>query len=203
VKNWESFDELTALYALDLLDASESSQIEALFLRESVLRSRLAVVQDALSALAYAVEPMQPSAHLKERLFQRLQTNLSKPTVHDRVTDADASVEPGHLSELQCQARQVAWVPYSIPGVQWSQIHLDPDKREFTYFVQALGTIQFPAHRHAGIEEIIVLAGDLIVNNLTYQAGDRITSSVGTVHQPATLQGCIILVRTSLDDEIL
>jgi anti-sigma factor ChrR (cupin superfamily) len=200
VKDWESFDELTALYALDLLGASESSQLEALLLRESVLRSRLVVVQDALSALAYAVEPIQPSPSLKERLFQRLQTNVSKPTLQDRVTDRVVALG---LSELQCQAQQVAWVPYSIPGVQWSQIHLDPDKREITYFVRALGTIQFPAHRHAGSEEIIVLAGDLIVNNLTYQAGDRITSAVGTVHQPSTLQGCIILVRTSLDDEVL
>jgi anti-sigma factor ChrR (cupin superfamily) len=201
VKNWESFDELTALHALGLLSAAESRQVEALLLHESVLRSRLAVVQDALSALAYAIEPIHPSPNLKERLFHRLQSDLSKPLIQDEIKDS--SVELRRLSELQCQSQQVAWVPYSIPGVQWSQIHLDPNQREVAYFVRACGSIQFPAHRHAGSEEIVILAGDLVISHRTYHAGDRITSTSGTVHQPATLQGCLIFVQTSLDDEIL
>jgi anti-sigma factor ChrR (cupin superfamily) len=56
---------------------------------------------------------------------------------------------------------------------------------------------------HAGTEEIIVLEGDLVIGDQVYKPGDRLHSQPGIIHQPQTINGCVIYVRTSLDDEIL
>jgi anti-sigma factor ChrR (cupin superfamily) len=61
----------------------------------------------------------------------------------------------------------------------------------------------FPKHQHADNEEIVVLEGDLVIDGQVYHSGDRIYSLPNTVHQPETQTGCLLFVKTSLDDVII
>jgi anti-sigma factor ChrR (cupin superfamily) len=107
------------------------------------------------------------------------------------------------IAELEAQAQTVAWEPYaSNPGTMLGKLLVDSQQREIQCFVRSLGATQFPRHRHAGEEEIVVLDGDLTIDGKHYQKGDRICSSSGSTHQPETRNGCFLYLRTSLDDEI-
>lgn len=108
------------------------------------------------------------------------------------------------LTELQECAKTVAWTPYTpVAGVMFGQLSLDVERREIQAFVRSWGGATFPRHRHAGVEEIVVLEGDLLLDDRVYGPGDRIISTPGTHHQPKTLTGCLLYLKASLDDETM
>ncbi|NJL49053.1 MAG: anti-sigma factor [Leptolyngbyaceae cyanobacterium SM2_5_2] len=155
----------------------------------------IAGLEEAVAALAYAA-PLQPmAASLKDRLFEKISA--------DSAPIAEATI-PASIATLLEQSTQATWQPYPFaPGIEVATVRLDEASRRVDCFVRSLGPVDFPQHCHAGDEEIVVLQGDIEINGQFYGAGDRIQSTVGTVHQPITHSGCTLFLRTSLDDEIL
>jgi hypothetical protein len=186
----ENIWELAALYALDLLDESECRVLEEAIAQFPELQPQLAKFQETVSAIPYSAPPVPVAVDLKARLFERIASQALEPN--------SASVEA-----LREQATKISWEPFSIPGMAIAKLYVNDEKREMACFVRAVAGVQFPNHRHAGNEEIIVLEGDLVIDEKTYGSGDYIPSISGTVHQPETVGGCTIFLRTSLDDEIV
>jgi anti-sigma factor ChrR (cupin superfamily) len=186
----EEFWELTALYALDSLDEPKRRVVEDAIAKSPELQAQLAKFKKAISAIPYSAPPVSMAADLKKRLFERI-----------------ASLEPNSaqwsVTTLRERLFEVSWESYSIPGVMVSKLSIDDEMRQIAYFVRAEAGIQFPAHRHASDEEIIVLEGNLRIGGKIYSSGDRIYSTPGSCHQPETLEGCTLFLCTSLDDEIV
>jgi anti-sigma factor ChrR (cupin superfamily) len=90
---------------------------------------------------------------------------------------------------------RVTAIPYGVPT------HADVSKREIVGFLRAEPGVRYPFHRHAAIEEIFMLEGDLVIENRVYGAGDYIRSSPGSAHAPYTKGGCRFFFHTSMDDE--
>jgi hypothetical protein len=192
---YEEFLDLAALYALDLLDEQQQSQLEHAIAQSPELEAEWAVFQESVGDLAYATPSVPLASDLKTRLFQRINT-----------LDLEAGIGSSHLAlaELREQANTVSWEPLpAAPGALIGKLNIDPDSRQIHCFVRAWGHVKFPTHRHAAIEEIVVLEGDLIINGVIHQRGDRISSQTGTIHQPETLNGCLLFLQTSLDDVFL
>jgi anti-sigma factor ChrR (cupin superfamily) len=62
----------------------------------------------------------------------------------------------------------------------------------------------YPSHRHASTEEMFMIQGDLSIGAQEYGVGDYIRSESGTIHPAGrTANGCMFLIRTSIDDETL
>jgi hypothetical protein len=184
------FSELVALYALDALNEDEASSFDRDFSEMPELALELFEFQAAAATIAYSIPPMPIAPDLKDRLFQRLATESTVP-------------ETPLVAKLLQQAETVTWETYApMPEVQVGTFQLDLEKRQIACFVQAQGPAKFPPHRHAEDEEIVVLQGDLMIDGKLYGSGDRIYSEPGTVHQPETLNGCVLYLRTSLDDEL-
>ena len=80
---------------------------------------------------------------------------------------------------------------------------MDTVRREIDFFVGANTGVRFPNHRHAGIEEIVVLEGDLVIDGELYSSGECIRSVPGSAHQPETCGGCLIFLGTSLDNKVI
>ncbi|MGI0484227.1 cupin domain-containing protein [Pantanalinema rosaneae CENA516] len=80
-------------------------------------------------------------------------------------------------------------------------VHRDEVKRELAGFLRAEPGVRYPFHRHAAIEEIFMLEGDLVVGDEVYGAGDYIRSHPGSSHAPYTNGGCRFFFHTSIDDE--
>jgi anti-sigma factor ChrR (cupin superfamily) len=80
-------------------------------------------------------------------------------------------------------------------------VHRDEIKRELVGFLQAEAGVRYPCHRHAAMEEIFMLEGDLVIGDEVYGAGDYILSHPGSSHTPYTQGGCRFFFHTSMDDE--
>ena len=63
---------------------------------------------------------------------------------------------------------------------------------------------EYPPHRHAGVEELYLLQGELIVDDKKLYAGDYIHAGAGSVdHRVWSETGCTCVLLTSTQDEIL
>jgi hypothetical protein len=180
----ENICELTALYAFDVLDESDCRVVEEAMLEFPELEMELAEFRHAVGAIAYSVPDVPMAGDLKERLFQRIHNDTS------------------NIEALKAQANDVTWEPSLIPGVMLGTLNLDEEKREISCFVRSVGNVRFPKHQHADREEIVVLEGDLVIDGELYTSGDRIYSEPDTIHQPETQQGCLLFLKTSIDDSI-
>jgi hypothetical protein len=188
---------LAALSALDMLEAEEDDWIDAHLGDSAEWLDQVQDFQAAAATLAYSTPLLPLSPTLKDRLFERIGAKVPEPM-------AKHVSEDSLLAELRARAETVEWKGYTpIPGAEVGVMQVDDESREVYCFVRSFGAVKFPVHRHAGEEEIIVLEGDLRISEKSYFPGDRIFSTMGTVHQPETDQGCLIYLKTSLDDELL
>jgi hypothetical protein len=191
--NYEDLSELASLYALDILEEEYCHEVEDAIAKFPEFEQELAGFQSAVAAIPYTAPPMPMAANLKDRLFQRIEEDISVAKAKNELS----------VEDLIAQAARVSWQPYSLPGIKIGRWKLDLEKREVSCFIRATPGVQFYNHRHAGNEEIVVLEGDIVINGEKYNIGDRIRSMPGSAHQPETYGGCLIFVQTSLDDEII
>ena len=82
--------------------------------------------------------------------------------------------------------------------------HLNKAKREMSCLVRAEAQAEYPAHRHGGVEEIMMMEGELEMGDRILNVGDYIRSEPGSVHPLAiTPNGCMFFLRTSLDTQVI
>lgn len=179
------FSELAALYSLDILDGVQCRAVEDASVDFPDLELELVEFRNAFSAIGYSAPTVPLATDLKARLFARIAEDASH-----------------NLAALKQKAANVKWQPYPLDGVTIGTLHIDSEKREISCFVRSIGAVNFPKHQHAGDEEIVVLEGDLVIDGQKYSSGDRIISHPNTIHQPTTQTGCLLFLKTSLDDEI-
>jgi quercetin dioxygenase-like cupin family protein len=200
-----------ALYALDVLEDHEQEWFEEALAGASDLQGELAAFQAAVAAIPYSAPLLPMAADLKGRLFERIGEEVSRDVSGDGSGGIQDGADHGGENQIGAsvealweQANRVTWQDYRpTPGTFVGVLKVDEESREVQCFVKSPGRARFPAHRHATDEEIVVLQGDLVLDGKVYWSGDRIRSEPGTVHQPETLNGCVIFLISSLDDEIL
>ncbi|MBF2003704.1 MAG: cupin domain-containing protein [Synechococcales cyanobacterium M58_A2018_015] len=202
----DCFCELVPLYALDVLSAAERDWVEQQIAAEPELAEELVAYQATVQDLAYGapVSPATPLPLLKERLFNRLSQEV--PADHafdDPAARPTSAVSAAPATHQAIRAQELHWQPHAVPGIRIAIVHTDEIKREVVGFLQAEPGACYPLHRHAAVEEIFMLEGDLVIGEEVYGAGDYIRSYPGSSHAPCTFGGCRFFFRSSLDDEFL
>jgi quercetin dioxygenase-like cupin family protein len=97
-----------------------------------------------------------------------------------------------------------AWEPTGVEGIEARRLSVDRENDRATFLARMAPGTSYPAHRHAGPEECYVLSGDLRVGDLHMHAGDYQRADPGSIHGvQSTDAGCLLLLVSSLDDEIL
>lgn len=185
--------ELAALYAFGILKEPEDRDLAAPLAATPELGEVDQAYQTAFAAMAYAAPTVPIPAGLKQQLFESLE-DAPAPAAQDILLTTPMSVK--QLTDLR-------WKPYLVPGVQVARLHVDKQKREVAYLMRAEAGVCLPVHRHAQVEEILILEGDLSIEQKAYAQGNYIRSLPGSLHSPQTVGGCLAFVRTSLDDEWL
>ena len=188
----EEFNMLAALQALDTLDESERSALAEKLQASPELQSELAAFETAISAIAYTAPAVPLAPDLKNRLFQRI---AELPIV--------ASPTENNPPSLIVRSRDVKWRPYSVPGISIGNLYTDKKKRQITCLMRLEPGVTFPLHRHADSEEVFVLEGDLTVEGEVCYQGDYIRSVPGSTHSPVTEGGCLLLIKSSINNEML
>ncbi|MEG4022261.1 cupin domain-containing protein [Microcoleus sp. S13C4] len=194
---------LAALQALDTLDESERGAFAERLKEFAELKGELAAFEATIAAIAYTVPPIPVAPNLKNRLLQRIAELPPTPTESVNLKPIVTSPTENNTPSLIVRSHDVKWKSYGVPGVSFGKLYIDKKKREITCLIRLEAGVTFPMHRHAASEEVLVLEGDLIVEGEICHQGDYIRSVPGSTHSPLTQGGCLLLMKTSIDNEML
>jgi len=83
-----------------------------------------------------------------------------------------------------------------LPGMSWLPLSGDPLNGEFECFLLRMEPgAQSKPHEHTGIEEFLVMDGELIdCDGSRYRTGDYLRFAPGSKHYSHTTGGCTLLV---------
>ena len=91
-----------------------------------------------------------------------------------------------------------------MPGVEARRLFVDSESDRVTMLVRMAPGSSYPAHVHGGPEECLVISGDLRIGPQHMKCGDFQRAVPGSTHVvQSTDEGCVLLIVSSLHDEIL
>jgi quercetin dioxygenase-like cupin family protein len=188
-KDIERLHEQAALHALEVLPADEARVLETELTADATLRDELSTLRSVADDLAYAAPAHPPPPALRARLLARIAAAEQAVIDHDGVR----FVRSGELD----------WRPGSGPGFEVKPLFADPSGRRTTTIVRMAPGTTYANHRHADIEELFLLEGDLLVSGVLMRPGDYCRAEADTVHEGImTPSGCVFIVSASERDEL-
>jgi anti-sigma factor ChrR (cupin superfamily) len=175
----QDHSEWVGLYVLDSLPATEIPVVAAQIAACADCRQEVETLRPIVDALS--------SWPLWERLTRRI------------------GVEPGRSRARFTTPRQAEseWRDVA-PGIACKLLATDEERNRVSMLVRLAPGTDYPAHRHAGVEELYLLRGELIVDDRTYYPGDYRRAEAGSVdHRVWSETGCTCVLITSFRDAIL
>ncbi len=171
------------LYALRTLSSDERAAAEAQIAACPDCRQEVAALQPIVgSFVSWPTDVLRPTANLWERLSHRI------------------GREPGAAPAPQPKPE---W-DVAAPGIWVKILARDEEKKRVSMLVRLDPKTEYPPHRHAGIEELHLLHGELLVNERTMYPGEYLHAEGGTEdHRVYSETGCTCVLMTSTDDAIL
>jgi anti-sigma factor ChrR (cupin superfamily) len=183
--------EMASLYALGALDANEKLAFE-----EHLRQGCESCAHDSLSftAVVNAIGesvPAPPRAELRQRVLARVTRTPHAPGV---------LLEQGGL--LIARSDELSWRGMA-PGIVYKPLYQDATRKYSTSLVRMDPGVHYPSHRHAEIEELFLLSGDLHVEGQIMRSGDYCRADSGTIHgETFTDSGCLFLLLASQENEV-
>jgi len=179
--------EATCAYALSVLPESEVAVIEAHITSCPDCQAEMENVAALTKRfVAWPIDVLRPSASLPARLAGRIAEETGKAPVLPR---ARPSPEP--LWE------QVA------PGIQCKLLATDRERHRVSMLVRLAPGASYPAHAHAGIEELHLLDGELWIDARKLLPGDYNYGPPGASDYHVWSEtGCTCVLITSTKDII-
>ena len=192
----EQQQEESALFALGLLDESEQQQFSEAVRASGELRDFLRSLQRMLDRLALAVPQVAPPTSLKQRVLSRIS---AAP-----FSSSNLAFQAGTGFALHRAADQTGWKQLPVAGA-WIKLLSLQRERGYAVLMGRLGAgVRYPAHTHAGSEDLLILTGDLHIGDLKLQAGDFHHSDPGTRHEANySVQGCTLLAVVPANHELV
>jgi anti-sigma factor ChrR (cupin superfamily) len=134
-----------------------------------------------IEAMAAATPPDTPTAsataRMREQLFQRIH-----------------AISPGYIF---VHSPEGEWVDL-LPGVELKLLRQDGDQHSYLLRM-ATGTC-IPPHEHALDEEVLVLEGDITINDVLCRSGDYHFAPRGKPHGLITSEaGCMLFIRGGIE----
>jgi anti-sigma factor ChrR (cupin superfamily) len=193
----------------------------------------VAAMSRVMRALPFALDSSivvaTPPTKLKERLLRSIKTADSQISPTD-ISAAIAGSMPQAAGKKKADGPQVwktwtsaadsgkaalpglftlgagegVWEEVGISGIKVKRLFVDPERDSVTMLVRMPAGAAYPRHRHAGPEQCYVIEGDLRVDNLAFFAGDYQYAESNSLHGVQyTEQGCLLLIVSSLHDELV
>ena len=201
--------ELAALYAAGALGELESLDFESRVLAgDPACVEALAAVRPVMEALAATTQEVAPPAEARRVLEARLDMWVggAAPEAgprdgaheHDHHHHDDDHDDTAAEPLVIVRKEQIKWRPTGLPGVRGRTLYADRKNNRRTLLLNMSPGSYIPDHAHGGVEEVIVLEGDLSIGDVPLKAGDYFRTQPGTRHgTPRTTDGCIALVFSS------
>lgn len=174
-----------SLYALRALPISEAETLEPHIAACAECRQQMERLQPVIDSLVdWPTDVLRPSESLWERLAQRIMPDSNHTPV---VPSLSMPPEP--------QWKKVA------PGISCKLLATDTEHDRVSMLVRLAPGVYYPPHRHAGVEELHLLHGELWIDDRRLFPGDYNRAEPGSVDTRVWSEtGCTcVLVTSSLD----
>lgn len=177
--------ELVCVYALHALPPDEVPVVEAHVSSCADCRQELETLRPLIDSFsAWPTDVLRPSPSLWGRLVQRI------------------AAQTGGELELPMPAPRAhpEWEEVA-PGICCKLLATDIEKDRVSMLVRLAPGAAYPAHRHAGVEELHLLHGALWIEDRLLHPGDYNRAEPGTADQQVwTETGCTCVLITSSSD---
>jgi anti-sigma factor ChrR (cupin superfamily) len=189
-----------ALYALGALEGEEARAFEA-HMEEGcdACAAELREFESGVGSRGRAAPPAEPPSNTRARLLERLAAvDDSEAGAADASGLEDsgregASADPSRSlcgeGFLVVRAGEGRWLTAGDDGVSFKLLYTDRERGTFTTLVRMDAGASIPAHRHLGVEQCLVIEGDLRAGGVEMYAGDFNCSLPGSVHEELTTTG--------------
>jgi anti-sigma factor ChrR (cupin superfamily) len=177
--------EVTCAYALGAVPESEILAAEAHIAACPACRRELASLRPVTKRfVAWPTDVLRPSSALQARLARRIAEETGK-----------ASVLPPAPSWPEPEWEQVA------PGIECKLLATDSERHRVSMLVRLAPAANYPAHTHAGVEELHLLDGELWIDERKLVPGDCNYGAPGASDERVwSATGCTCVLVTSTQD---
>lgn len=187
-----------ALYALGALEGEEARAFEA-HMEEGcdACQSELREFESVVGSLGLAAPEAEPPAAARVRLLERLAGGESEASESKDEGRAEKDSSRSLCDEgfLVVRAGEGQWLPTGDAGVSFKLLYTDRERGTFTTLVRMDAGASIRAHRHLGVEQCLVIEGDLRAGDVSMSAGDFNCSLPGSVHEEiSTAGGALFLI---------
>ena len=174
--------ELVCAYALKALPASEVAAAEAHIAACPDCQHELENLRPVVDRLVcWPTDVLRPTTSLQERLAHRIAEGMGKPPV-----------PPPASQWSEPEWEQVA------PGIECKLLATDAERDRVSMLVRLAPDASYPAHTHAGVEELHLLDGELWINDRKLIPGDYNPGAED--HRVWSETGCTCVLVTSTKD---
>ena len=176
-------DDLKDLVLADSVGALDPDERVGLRARLDALtsqqRSEVASLYDAATAVALTVPPLEPPAHVRERVLAAARTP----------------------ARYTAWAADAAWIATGLPGIRARILAVDKVRSLVTLVIRAEPGAVYPPHRHHGPEECFVISGSVVIDGRVLRPGDFHHADEGSDHgEITTTGGAEVLIIGAVDD---
>ena len=177
--------ELTCVYALWALPPSEVPAAEAHIASCALCERELEILLPIIAMFgSWPADVLRPNGSLRARLAYRIAAETGRPSV---MPDAPQWAEP-------------PWEEVA-PGISCKLLATDAEKHMVSMLVRLVPDGSYPAHSHAGLEELHLLNGELWIDERKLFAGDYNRAEPGTGDKRVWSEtGCACVLVTSTRD---
>jgi anti-sigma factor ChrR (cupin superfamily) len=179
--------EATCAYAVGALAASEAAAAEAHLASCPDCQRELEGLRPVVDRfVSWPTDVLRPPTSLEGRLARRIAEETGKPLV-----------APPARRRSEPPWEQVA------PGIECKLLATDTQRRRVSMLVRLSPGASYPAHTHAGVEELHLLDGELWIDERQLFPGDYNYAAPGTGDQRVWSEtGCTCVLVTSTQDRL-
>jgi anti-sigma factor ChrR (cupin superfamily) len=177
--------ERVSLYALQALSAGELPAVEAQIAACAECRQELHALHPVIgSFVSWPIDVLRPPTPLWERVARRIA--------------AETGQEP--VSPAPRRPAEVEWEEVT-PGISVKLLATDAENHRVSMLVRLAPGTDYPPHRHAGIEELHLLDGELMIDDRKLYPGDYSRAEAESVDRRVWSEtGCTCVLITSPKD---
>jgi quercetin dioxygenase-like cupin family protein len=179
--------DLVFLFALQCLSPREMASVEAQILSCEDCQQQIETLRPIVkSFVGWSTDVLRPAESLWDRLAKRIAS--------------EAATQP-FVPPLEALAKP-KWEE-AAPGIHVKILARNAEIDSVSMLVRLDPGTDYPAHTHAGTEELHLLHGVLKVDERTLYPGDFIRSEAGSVdHRVWSETGCTCFLMTSTEDAL-
>src|SRR5947208_1436107 len=181
--------ELACAYALQALPAGEVPAIEAHLASCPHCHREVASLRPIIDRfVSWPTDVLRPTTSLQARLARRIAEQTGKPPVLP-------PARQGEQTWSEPEWEQVA------PGIECKLLATDTDRHRVSMLVRLAPGASYPAHTHAGVEELHLLDGELWIDEKKLFPGDYNYGAPGAGDERVWSEtGCTCVLVTSIKD---